>query len=141
MGGSDLGHRRVLVAEDQFLVAFDLAESLRDWGCVVLGPAASNAEALELLRREQPDAALLDATLTDGWVTPVAETLAATGVPFALLTGYDGADLPEPVLRAAPRLLKPWTPATLRQLLDRLLAAVPLPAHPLNEASAPLIAR
>ena len=124
--------RRVLVAEDQVIVALDLAENLRGWGCTVLGPVASTTEGLELLRHERPDAALLDAKLADGWVTPLAEALAAAGVPFALLTGCDGPALDDPALRAAPHLPKPYTPAALRR---RLLVSIAAPAHSLAAAA------
>jgi CheY-like chemotaxis protein len=81
--------RRVLVAEDQGIVALDLAQLLRGWGCTVMGPVGSNLEVLKLLQQTQPDAALLEAKLLDGWATPVAEALVAASVPFALLTSYD----------------------------------------------------
>jgi len=129
--GSGLAGRRVLVAEDQFLVALELAQELSEWGCAVLGPVASNREALKLLGPGQarPDAALLDAELLDGRVAPVAAALAAAGVPFALLTGYDDGDLDEePALCAAPRLGKPYGRAALRRLLDGLLVAAARPS-------------
>lgn len=61
----------VLVAEDEYIVALELEETLRARGYAVLGPTASNAEGVELLRRVRPDAALVDATLADGQAAPL----------------------------------------------------------------------
>jgi CheY-like chemotaxis protein len=115
--------RRVLVAEDEFVIALEIETALRDLGCVVLGPTASVADTLDLLARERPDAALLDVKLLDGPATPVAEACAVLGVPFALATGYDGDGLPEPALSAAPRLAKPFGAGELRRVLAALLAS------------------
>ena len=71
-GRAVLPGARVLVAEDQAVIAMDLAMTLREFGCAVLGPAASVAEALALAGRERPDAALLDLGLSDGPAVPVA---------------------------------------------------------------------
>src|SRR4051794_41520614 len=89
---------RLLVVEDTFIIAFDLQQTIIRLGYGVLGPVASAAEALDLLRGERPDAALLDAELTDGWATPVARALRDAGVPYALLTAHDPAALGEPLL-------------------------------------------
>jgi two-component system, response regulator PdtaR len=118
---------KVLVAEDQALVALNLGNALGELGCVVLPPASSVAEALALLRTERPDVALLDAELADGRATPVAETLAAMGVPFAVVTGHDPGALREPVLRDAVKVGKPYAAGeigrTIRRLLDPGLGA------------------
>ena len=103
------------------MIAMDLEMTLRDLGCAVLGPAASTADALLLLARGRPDAALLDLALSDGTAVPVAEALGAAGVPFALLTGTAGTP-DHPALRGAPRLDKPFAPGQLRRLLVLLLA-------------------
>ena len=62
--------RRVLVIEDEFIVALDLGHTLRSFGCEVLGPVASIAQAQALLGRERPDAATLDLNLLDGLAVP-----------------------------------------------------------------------
>ena len=82
-----LAGARVLVVEGEFVIAVDHQVLLWRFGCEVLGPMASAAEVLVLLRHERPDAALLDVGLADGQAVPVAEALRAAGVPFVLVTG------------------------------------------------------
>jgi hypothetical protein len=98
---------------------------LREVGCTPLGPQASIAGALATLKVDQPDAVLLDLGLTDGRATPVAEALAAGGVPFAPLTGCAEADLGG-ALTPVPLLAKPFEldaiERTVRQLEQRRAA-------------------
>src|SRR5215213_8059540 len=61
----------VLVAEDEAVQALDLAITLNDFGCTVLGPASSVAEATSLLDKARPNLALLDVRLRDGGVEPL----------------------------------------------------------------------
>ena len=99
---------RILVVEDEFLIAMELDITLTRAGYQVLGPAANVSAALGLLRLERPDAAVLDVNLAGEWVTPVAEVLRAMFVPFILTSGYGAADLhAEPVLRDAVNVGKP----------------------------------
>ena len=119
-GGPALAARRVLVVEDEWLIAAEIGRALEGAGAVVLGPAHSVEQALALLRDgTAPDAALLDVNLRGEAVTPVALALAERGVPFALVTAYatDGLDGP---LRAAPRVGKPFTAAGLVRAVARL---------------------
>ena len=111
----------VLIVEDEALVALDLTLALRDLGCIVLGPAADSAQTLALLRRQLPDAVLLDLGLQDGFALPLVEILAAASVPYVLTTGYACARLEHPALRHAPHLDKPYGQEALRQALLRIL--------------------
>jgi len=114
--------RRILVVEDEYIIALDLEGMLRDLGCEVLGPVASVAHALALLGREQPDAATLDLNLLDGLAAPVAELLAGMGVPFVAVSAYDAGRFGHPLLARAPRLGKPIDGVALKNGLERLLA-------------------
>jgi CheY-like chemotaxis protein len=120
---------KVLVVEDEAVQALDLACSLQALGCKVLGPATSAAKAIDLLGRKRPNLVLLDMVLQDGSALPVAEKLVALGVPFALMTGQDGALLDHPLLREVPCLRKPYSSTELRRWvrelyrLDRLRTA------------------
>ena len=120
---------KILVVEDEAVVGLELAQALSEFGCAVVGPAPFVTDALGLLRRTRPDAALLDVHLGDGRVTPAAEALAGAGVPFALVTGYDEIALDEPVLRDAPRLAKPFGLYELEAILLRLLDRDPAPSR------------
>ena len=108
---------RVLIVEDEFVIAFELSSILDDLGCVVLGLAASVPEALRLLAADPPDVTLLDINLNGTRSTPVALALAAGGLRFVAVTAY--ANLPEPVFDGVPIVAKPFWPEQIR---DALLA-------------------
>ena len=110
---------RVLVVEDEFLVALELEEMVERLGFRVVGPAPTVAKARSLLERERPNVALLDVNLGGERSTPIAEILRQQGIPFVLTTGYDRSQLSEPALIDAPRLSKPVDPERLRHALAR----------------------
>jgi DNA-binding LytR/AlgR family response regulator len=123
--GADLAGLRILIVEDEFLLAMELETLLQQRGCMVLGPVSSVGQALTMLDGEQPDIALLDVNLKGERATPVAAALHARGVPFILITGYSVLQLSEPELRAAPRIDKPVNCRALKRavacaLLDTL---------------------
>ncbi len=91
--GAKLTGRRILVVEDEALIAMLLEDLLGDLGCKVVGPAANVTQALELAARERPDAAVLDVNLGKETVFPVADALQRAGVPFVFITGYGPAGL------------------------------------------------
>jgi DNA-binding response OmpR family regulator len=82
-----LNGARVLVVEDETIIALTVADALADQGAEVVGPAASVREAFQIIRGVALDAALLDVNVADGEITPVAESLIAQGVPLLLYTG------------------------------------------------------
>lgn len=105
----DLNGRRILVVEDEFLLADELQHELEDAGAEVIGPAATVASALNMLQATDGlDGALLDMNLgmAGEKVYPVADALAARGVPFVFVTGYDGHTLDERYAHV-PRCVKP----------------------------------
>ncbi len=115
--------RRVLVVEDESLVAMLLETILEDMGCVPVGPAATVDEGLQLANDGEPvDAALLDVNVAGRQVFPIAEALKARGVPFIFSTGYGEGGLPDE-WRGLPTLQKPFTEAAVR---DALLNAMGL---------------
>lgn len=94
---AELGGRRILVVEDESLVAMLIETILEDLGGETVGPLASVEEALAFLGDGPAlDAALLDVNLAGRQVFPVAEALAASGVPFVFSTGYGEGGLPRP---------------------------------------------
>jgi CheY-like chemotaxis protein len=116
---SRLTGRRILVVEDEALVAMLVEDALLDAGALVIGPAATVAEALALLDLETPDAAVLDLNLAGETSTPVADALALRGIPFVVATGY-GADGLPPGHITVPVLAKPYDPDDLTAALTRL---------------------
>jgi len=112
-----LQERRVLVVEDDYLIASSLAGTLETHGAEVIGPAASVQEALQLMAGEaRLDAAVLDVNLAGDRVYRVADALLARDVPFAFATGYDAWIIPD-VYAGVPRMEKPVDPEALIRTL------------------------
>ena len=99
---------RVLVVEDDMLIAVYIEQMLQDLGCVVVGPVGKLDVAMQVADDEALNAAILDVNIRGGNVFPVAERLRARGIPFALASGYGDWALPE-AFRNQPRLTKPFT--------------------------------
>jgi DNA-binding NtrC family response regulator len=115
---------KVLVAEDEVSLAIELEQLVGELGGTVIGPVGTVAAAIEQVRREHLDGALLDIELRDGRVSPIAAILAARGVPFVLLSGYDPLTLQDdPVLRAAPQLAKPFGFQAFLEVICRTMSA------------------
>jgi CheY-like chemotaxis protein len=106
---------KILVVEDELLVAMQLGGMIRDLGGEVVGPAGSVAAAEELLTKSQIDGAVVDLRLGHETGTPLAERLIARGLPLILTTGYSEDLLPE-ALKQTPRLSKPYTKADFAEL-------------------------
>jgi CheY-like chemotaxis protein len=126
-GGADQSHGpfrglKVLVVEDDFIVAYDMQSMLEEQGAEVLGPASSVQEARALLASNAPNAAILDVNLNGEYVFPLAEDLRARGVPFLFATAYADDDRLFPATaKSVLRLAKPVLPAVLVSQLKRLL--------------------
>jgi DNA-binding response OmpR family regulator len=111
---------RVLIVEDHFAVADSLRLFLENSGFEVTGMAGTVAAATALVERGGFDVAVLDIRLGSASIAPVADRVAADGLPIVFISGYSEADiLPEP-LRSYPRLSKPCDPAVLAATLRRL---------------------
>ena len=78
----------VLLVEDELFVALDLQDTIENAGFSVDGPYISVASAMSALGSVLPDCAILDVRLADGEVYPVAEALAAAGIPFIFHSGH-----------------------------------------------------
>src|SRR4051794_8346175 len=104
--------RRILVVEDEALIAMDLERIVRRAGCEVLGPVGRAEEARRLAAEGRPDAAILDIELADGDSFAVADALARRRVPFVFVTGSAPAALPER-FRGRPLIRKPYDAAKL----------------------------
>ncbi len=118
-----LAGRRVLVVEDEPLIALELASLLADSGAEVVGPGRTLAESVRLARHERLSAALLDVRLGHDGAMPVARALAARGVPFAFYTGQADADAIRRQWPAAPVITKPTPSSRVLSLVERLCEA------------------
>jgi len=110
---------RVLVVEDEWLIAELLEEMLVELGYEVVGPASNVHEAIDLIDEQVPDGALLDVSLGGAKSFPVADELASRGVPYVFLTGYVDGNLPAQYQSAAI-LCKPVSIGDLRAPLERM---------------------
>ncbi|MGH6676462.1 MAG: HWE histidine kinase domain-containing protein, partial [Xanthobacteraceae bacterium] len=109
------GKPRVLLIEDEALVAMMIQDCLADFGYQIMGPICTASEAAAKVKDAHFDAAVLDINLGDGAVYPIADTLAARGIPFVFVTGYD-ADSVEPRFRHVPILQKPIEREALKKI-------------------------
>jgi CheY-like chemotaxis protein len=112
---------RVLVVEDEFLVATLIDDMLTSAGCVVSGPIPRLAEALDAVHSGCFDAAVLDVNLAGDRIDPVADVLSRRNVPFVFVTGYSTGALPT-VHAGRPRLCKPFKMADLLGMLASVVA-------------------
>ena len=121
MSNASLEGRRILVVEDESLVAMLLETILEDMGCTPVGPISNVDEALSVLSGEiELDAALLDVNVAGQQVFPVAEALKARGIPFVFSTGYGEGGLPDQ-WRGQTTIQKPFTEATVQDALKKII--------------------
>jgi DNA-binding response OmpR family regulator len=111
--------RRILLVEDEYFVATEIAELLRGGGIEVVGAFARVQPALEAVNRETIDGAVLDVRLDGETSERLAALLVACGVPVLLVTGYEPDQMP-PGVRGLPCLRKPFSPDDLLQALASL---------------------
>jgi DNA-binding response OmpR family regulator len=109
------GHR-ILIVENDYLLAKALGRQIEDAGAKVVGPAWSRDAGLLLADGESFDGAVLDAELGGESAEPIATMLATRGIPFVVVTGLERQNLPT-VLREAPCLGKPMGEADLIALV------------------------
>ena len=115
--------RRVLVVEDEYMIAEEIAGELLNAGAHTLGPVPHVRDAIELIESEQRiDGALLDVNLGNEAVWPVVDMLLARGVPLVLATGYDASAIP-PAYAHLRRCEKPASGLSLLRALAEVLAS------------------
>jgi DNA-binding response OmpR family regulator len=109
---------RVLLVENDFLIAETVTDQLAELGYMVVGPAYSLADAIRVATNDPLDAALLDWRLDGVTSDPVADILLERRIPFTFLTGY--AEVADERYRAIPLLKKPF----MMEALDRAVSAM-----------------
>jgi DNA-binding response OmpR family regulator len=115
---------RILVVEDEAMIAMLVEEMVLDFGSEVVGPAAKMEEALRLASDASLDAAILDVNVGGAVVYPVADLLRARGVPIIFATGYGAGELPSRFRKDAA-LSKPFSYEELAGALRTVLANQP----------------
>ncbi len=113
---------RILVVEDEAMIAFFIEDCLQKLGHTIIGPAARVSTALVLARTEAIDLALLDVNIAGEEVYPVADELKARGVPFVFLSGYGLRGL-KGAWADSPFLVKPFAAEALAQAASNAVLA------------------
>jgi CheY-like chemotaxis protein len=117
---TSLKDKRILIVEDQYLVAADLSRALETLGGVIVGPVASTEAARAKIAQAEIDLAFLDINLDEQMVFPLADELEQRGIPFIFATGHDATILPDR-FKAKFRLEKPFTAQSVQEAVRRLI--------------------
>jgi ActR/RegA family two-component response regulator len=114
---------RLLIVEDDYLLAIELARGLEENGAEIAGMAGSIEDAVALIEQEgdRLNGAVLDINLGDERVYPVADMLISRRLPFVFATGYDLWVIPE-IYAGIPRCEKPIRASVLARLLAEQMA-------------------
>lgn len=114
--------RTILIVEDEALIALDVARSLEEVGCTVVGPVVTVSDAMEKLSSVAVDGVVLDVNLQGEKSIPIMDTLVRGGVPFMIVTGYAPESIPRR-FHGKPFLGKPFSHMDLVVALDAALRA------------------
>lgn len=114
---------RILVVEDECLIAAVTEALLIDLGCEVVGPFDNVSGAVAAAQAEPITIAIMDVNLRGEMSWPVMDALVERGIPFVICSGYVGADMPELARYAAPMLSKPFSFDDIERFIMGVLAA------------------
>jgi DNA-binding NtrC family response regulator len=118
-----LAGRRILLAEDEALIALELEQILADLGCDVVGPVVSVDEVLENAQLGHFDGALLDINLRGRQIFEILPALQKLGLRLVITSGYNDVTLFPAPFRTLPRISKPFNENELRRVCERVFAA------------------
>ena len=125
MTEESLRDRRILIVEDEYMIAEFLQYELEDAGAIVAGMISNVDDGLQQVRGNLAlDAAILDVNLGGQAVFPLADELTARGVPFVFTTGYDASSIP-PRFAHVERYVKPYNTAAMLGGIARVINAAP----------------
>lgn len=111
---------RVLLVEDNFIIALDLAELVREAGAEPVGPVASVRDGVAALTSQEIHAAILDINLGEESALGLVKHLVDRAIPYAFATGYSPDDVIPPQQATTPVLAKPYSAGDVRTLLKKL---------------------
>ena len=115
------GNLRILLVEDEAIIAIMIEDMLADLGCEVVGPAANVADAASLAQTERLAGAFLDVNLGGASIYPVADLLAERRIPFVFVSGYGPAAI-EARFVGTPVLSKPISETDIQRAVDSMRA-------------------
>lgn len=118
-----LAGRCILIAEDEGIIAFELADTLQSLGCRVAGPVSSVGEVLQKLEMGGIDGALLDVNLRGEQIFSILPTLLEHSFPIIFTSGYNDPKLFPAAFRSWPRIAKPFDPAELQALCLKVFSS------------------
>jgi DNA-binding response OmpR family regulator len=116
---TSLTGKRILIVEDEALVALMVEDILAEYGAIIIGSKRTVEDGLALAKTADIDAAVLDVNVRGHRIDPVVDVLAARGIPFLLATGYGKVELPNG--QNAICIEKPYTPENLAKGLATVL--------------------
>jgi DNA-binding NtrC family response regulator len=116
-----LANRRILLAEDEGLIALDVEAMLQTFGCEVVGPLSELEDILLAIQAQPLDGALLDVNLRGRQVFDILPEFISRNIPVVLTSGYDDASLFPHAFRELPRISKPFDQSTLRRVCVRTI--------------------
>lgn len=116
-----LSGQRILVVEDNYLVASALQQHLEELGCTVVGPVPSLDEGMAMVEDENLTGAILDINIIGGTSAPIAHALRDRGCPFFFITGYTSPRLLPDSLTDCRRLMKPIDETVLERTINQEL--------------------
>lgn len=122
-----LAGRRVLLAEDEGLIALELERILEEFGCEVVGPLASVDEVLAHAQRGSLDGALLDVNLRGRQIFEIVPTLQRLGLRLIITSGYDDVTLFPLPFRTIPRVAKPFDQKEVQRICEKIFVNPVLP--------------
>jgi len=117
-----LAGRRILLAEDEGLIALEVERLLEDLGCNVVGPLANIEGVLEAAESGGFDGALLDVNLRGRQIFEIVPALQKLGLRLIIASGYDDVTLFPAAFRTMPRVAKPFDQQELRRMCEMVFA-------------------
>ena len=123
VSASPLAGRHILIVEDEMILALDLEDIIKDFGCTS-AMVSRVGRAIPLIATQAFGAAILDLNLAGEQVYPVADELIRRSIPFVFATGY-GVDGVDPAYRSHPVLAKPYSRHQVEAALLQALAPIP----------------
>jgi len=119
---SPLSGQRILVAEDEGLIALDLEQMLQSFGCEVVGPVSTVGEVLEYASKGGFDGALLDVNLRGQQIFEILPKLEKLGLRLIITSGYNDLTLFPEAFHRVPRIAKPFDERALRRICESVFA-------------------